>query len=72
MLGGLGLGLGDPWVAQGSRKGHPSVTQASPKGHPRVDWHEVFYLQQKSENDGVGGTEAVIRRAGGSVEFGRE
>src|SRR5436305_8503268 len=42
---GLGLGLGDPWVTQGSRKGHPSVTQGRPKG--RLGSSAVFATRMK-------------------------
>jgi hypothetical protein len=51
----LGLGLGGPWVAQAWRKGGPSVTQ----GRPKRRIAEVFYLQHKLENAGLG-TEIAV------------
>jgi hypothetical protein len=48
---GLGLGLGDPWVAQAWPKGHPSVTQGRPKGR----FSKVLLFATKVGKRGEGG-----------------
>jgi len=47
----LGLGLGDPWVTQGSRKGLPTVTQGPPKG--RFDEVPLFATKDEKRPGGV-------------------